>query len=256
MKKKFIAALAVVVAFGLAGCQSETTQSDSLTTETSSMPATAAGAFLYEDYGDGEICITGLSNDGKTLSEIIVPEEIGGCTVTGIGDDAFRDCTNLRSFIIPDSVTAIGGYAFINCSNLESVNIPEKITAINGYTFYGCSSLTNIQLPEGITRIGISAFNGCSVLEELQLPETITEVGMSAFKGCDKLKSITIKNGMNFWYETIGFNYDSSGMPVSSFEEKGSVFSSIPQSVLFRVPEGSEMDKWAREMGYSVEYID
>ena len=42
--------------------------------------------------------------------EVVIPEG-----VTSIGDDAFADCSSLRSVTIPDSVTYIGAGAFSFC---------------------------------------------------------------------------------------------------------------------------------------------
>ena len=49
----------------------------------------------------------------------IVPD-----TVTGIGYNAFANCSGLVSIEIPDSVTSIEWGAFENCSNLESITVP------------------------------------------------------------------------------------------------------------------------------------
>ena len=42
-------------------------------------------------------------------------------SVTGIGSDAFRGCTNLVSVNIPVSVTSIGDMAFRDCDRLENI---------------------------------------------------------------------------------------------------------------------------------------
>ena len=68
--------------------------------------------------------VKGYSNDINT--EIVIPDEIDGCPVTSIESDAFRDCANLTSITIPNSVTSIGYSAFLNCYNLQLVT--SKIT--------------------------------------------------------------------------------------------------------------------------------
>ena len=74
---------------------------------------TDASAFIFNN---GKI--TGLTEYGKTLSDIVIPTTINGISVTGIGYEAFYNCDSLTSIEIPNSVTSIGDEAFYNCSSL------------------------------------------------------------------------------------------------------------------------------------------
>ena len=65
-----------------------------------------------------------------------------------IGDEAFRNCTNLTSVTIPGSVTNIGYGAFSCCIGLASVTIPDSVKSIGGGAFAGCSGLTSVILPK------------------------------------------------------------------------------------------------------------
>lgn len=49
--------------------------------------------------------ITGLTNYGKTLTEITIPSEIDGVKITSIGAYSFYDCGGLTSVTISDSAT-------------------------------------------------------------------------------------------------------------------------------------------------------
>ncbi len=101
--------------------------------------------------------------------------------VTSIGSNAFKNCTNLQSAVLPNSLTIIGTSAFESCSNLQTVNIPSSVTAINTDAFYYCSKLAGIDLPEGLLTIGERAFYHCN-LTSITVPSTVTSVSNAAFK--------------------------------------------------------------------------
>ena len=65
-------------------------------------------------------------------------------SVTSIGADAFRYCSNLTSIIIPNSVTNIGDGAFQDCSGLTSVTIPNSVTSVGTDAFSVCSGLQHL----------------------------------------------------------------------------------------------------------------
>ena len=90
------------------------------------------------------------------LREIYIPE-----SVRSIGAEAFKDCYSLESiktrlledggyyyydkFDVP--ISYIGGGTFKNCVNLTTINIPESVTEIGFNAFEGCSGLTSINIP-------------------------------------------------------------------------------------------------------------
>lgn len=165
--------------------------------------------------------------EGKTYSgDITIPGSVAnnGVTysVTAIGDDAFQDCTELTSVVMPNSVTSIGEYAFDYCRKLKSVVMPNSVTSIGDGAFLYCSALTSVSLPENltfignmcfqwcfklkdvdipasVTKIGDAAFDGCS-LTKVVIPNSVTEIGDYSFRSCDKLTDVTIGNSVT----TIG----------------------------------------------------
>jgi hypothetical protein len=61
--------------------------------------------------GGGSVTVTYNKNDIKYSGDITIPSSISigssGYEVTAIGKDAFKDCTDLTSISIPNSVTTI-----------------------------------------------------------------------------------------------------------------------------------------------------
>ena len=121
----------------------------------------------------------------------------------------FRDCMNLTSITIPNSVTEIGISTFENCTNLEYMTMPNSVTSIGSSAFYGCSSLTSINIPGGVTRIWSDAFEGCSSLTSITIPDSVTSIGYDAFEDCSSLTSINIPDGVTELYGSV-FDHCSS----------------------------------------------
>ena len=159
-----------------------------------------------------------------------------------IADDAFDNCTGLKSITIPDSVTSVDGYSFSNCESLTSIivdsanpnyvsidgvlfnkdktelikypvgktnisyTIPDSVTSIGSSSFYECTSLTSVTIPDGVTSIGSNAFSWCSSLESITIPDSVTNIGVFAFGRCSSLTSITIPDGVtNIGYGTFDY---------------------------------------------------
>ena len=123
-----------------------------------------------------------------------VKEYIIGNSVTSIGNYAFQSC-DMTSVTIPNSVTSIGESAFWGCSSLTSVTIPYSVTSIEYRTFYGCG-VTSVTIPNSVTSIGWNAFEGCSDLTSVTIGNGVTSIGGRAFERCSSLTSITIGSGV------------------------------------------------------------
>ena len=108
----------------------------------------------------------------------------GFLPVTTINSDAFQNCNDLTSVVIPATVTLIGNGAFGLCTSLSNITIPEGVTHIGSAAFFGCSSLTSITIPESVTSIGANTFSGCLNLNEINLPYRFFE-HLSDYLGVD-----------------------------------------------------------------------
>ena len=156
-------------------------------------------------YDESKADAYGFVWDGTKLVKYVgkgghvkIPE---GCT--GIGADAFSECSGLTSIEIPSSVTSIGGGAFYGCSSLTSIEIPSSVWKIGDYTFARCSGLTSIKIPSSVTDIAEFAFLGCSGLTSIEIPSSVTRIGQSAFSECSGLTSIVV-SPENPYYSSEG----------------------------------------------------
>lgn len=112
--------------------------------------------------------------------------------ITNIGSNAFKGCTVLPEFTIPDTVETIGEYAFNNCKLFSEITIPESVERIEAYTFAGCTNLSDISLHDNINYIGDYAFSDCKKFTEFTIPDNVETVGAYAFNNCINIQSFNI----------------------------------------------------------------
>ena len=141
--------------------------------------------------------ITGYNGSAAAL---YIPEEIDGHEVVAIGDGAFKNRTDLKTVMIPDSVTKISGMAFYGCSGLGNVTLSKNLKSLGSSTFGNCDGLTQIEIPKSLERAGDDyfasyapgAFSGCKNLKHISFEEGITEIAYKLFSNCTGLEEITI----------------------------------------------------------------
>ncbi|MCL2061833.1 MAG: leucine-rich repeat domain-containing protein [Firmicutes bacterium] len=188
--------------------------------------------------------ITGLTNLGATLTNLIIPAQISSTNITAIAANAFSNNQTVQEVIIPNSVTAIGSSAFSGCTGLTSITIPFVGNTLNGISnthfgyifgassyysgqnsvvpsslktvimtggnsigdnaFWGCTALTSIIIPNSVTSIGNNAFYGCTGLTSIIIPNSVTSIGNNAFYGCTGLTNVIFESGSKL--TTIGNN--------------------------------------------------
>ena len=141
----------------------------------------------------------------KYQGELVVPNVLDNQTVLAIGNEAFLDCNDMTSLIIPDTVAVIGAKACKGCGNLRKVVIPNSVTTIDDEAFRSCSSLASIIIPNSVTSIGNEAFRACFLKHtSIVIPDSVTYLGQGAFRGCKGLSSVSISNALTvIEYETF-----------------------------------------------------
>lgn len=97
-------------------------------------------------------------------TELTIPSELFGQTVTSIGEGCFENCAGLTSIILPPTLQVIGEDAFRGCTALRGIEIPDSVRVIGEGAFYDCTALEAICVYNGIKSIGSEAFGGCSKL--------------------------------------------------------------------------------------------
>ena len=146
---------------------------------------------ISEESSDSGVATYIINTHFSNATKLIIDK-----SVTNIGDEAFYNCTNLKSITIPNSVTGIGASAFWNCRSLTSITISEGVTSIGEYAFEACTSLTSITIPGSVTSIGDYSFWGCINLKDVTIAEGVTSIGAGAFQECNNLMNIAIPSSV------------------------------------------------------------
>ena len=178
--------------------------------------ATLAKDLSYEENYNGGITITGYNGSD---TEVIIPSEIDGKSVTEIGDSAFRDCPGLTTVTIGNGVTSIGRYAFMRCTGLTSIIIPDSVTDIDYGAFMYCSGLTSITIPGSVTSIGESAFQFCAGLTSITIPDSVTDIGSDAFYYCTGLTNIEVDENNKTYSSQDGVLFNKEKTQLIKFPE-------------------------------------
>ena len=75
------------------------------------------------------------------------------------------DNTKISKLIVKEGVTEIPNGCFKDCKNLTSISLPNTIQEIDSYAFMGCTALTEVNIPVGKKiYIGPGCFEGCTSL--------------------------------------------------------------------------------------------
>lgn len=107
---------------------------------------------------------------------------------------AFQYCSSLQSVELHDSITGIGDDAFRNC-DLREITLPKSTTWVGGYAFYGNANLSKVTLNEGLVDIWTYAFQNTAI-DTLNCPSTLRNIYSNAFRDCTNLRQINLNEGL------------------------------------------------------------
>ena len=142
-------------------------------------------------------------SDFTTLRNIQSLEhlDISRVNLSVLPTEAFLECTNIKSVILPNTLTAIGTQAFWG-SSLVSISIPASVEEIRGSAFFGCSSLKTVTFEKGSKLKTVAGFSHCTSLTTIEIPASVETIGQYAFKDCTSLHTVTFEKGSKL--KTIG----------------------------------------------------
>lgn len=175
-----------------------------------------AQAFEYVDDGSGSYMVKASSNFNSLITELYIPATYNGKPVREIAEYGFKDCRELKTVSIPDTIEIIASTAFINCSKISRYEIreatpgspvsqPKFTVGSNGELLehnyltddvelaFIPSTITQSEgdytIPSVVTRMGEYLFKGAKFTRVI-IPANVTEVSAYAFQSCLKLETI------------------------------------------------------------------
>jgi hypothetical protein len=213
------------------------------------IPSNYSVGLSYLSNGDGTCSVAGIGDCND--SDIVIPDiSPSGDDVVSIGDDAFRNYSDLTSIVIPDNITHIGSNAFYGCQNLEDVYIknieswlniefensyshpnefgtlhilgndgseitdiiiPDGIETVPEYAFMNAINITSVVIPSSVSVIGEIAFLNCSNLASIVISDGVTVIGENAFDSCTNLTDIVIPNSVTSIDKYAFYSCDNLG---------------------------------------------
>lgn len=171
--------------------------------------STAEVTFGDEKYNGDVVIPSSFEYEGKQYIVTVISEnafkECGDLhsvvianTVKTIGNMAFMECVNMESVTWHEGIKEIGRQAFYNCCTLDKIEILNSIETIGDYAFYGCLSAKTITIGSGMTNIGEGVFTSCANASEIVIPDAIETIGTGAFRDCTNLTSLTFGCGLKY----------------------------------------------------------
>ena len=164
------------------------------------LPKTSGGSeeedpsvYKYELNENGTITITACS---AKVANLVIPDEIDGYTVTGIGELAFADQTSIRTIQFPKKLKVIGSKAFSGCSALSKVVLPDSIEELYPYIFLNCTAMKSAIINNGRINIVEGLFYGCTSLTDVTIPGTVNYIREFAFGNCKSLTNLIIPTSL------------------------------------------------------------
>ena len=153
--------------------------------------------------------------------DITIPSSYNGSPVILVAKNAFKNCTNITSVTIPESVITIESEAFYGCTALETITLPDTAVKIgknafantpfftnesnweNGALYIGSHLIStnntidsNYVIKAGTKTIAENAFYNNTQITSVTFPESMVRISKNAFYYCRKLTAASLNDGL------------------------------------------------------------
>ena len=175
---------------------------------------TATDVLAFELLPDGTYSVKAGPKVG-TVAKIRIPATYQGVAITELPDNAFQNCSGLKSISMPDTIRHIGVGAFDSCSKLESFEVYKAndgtyqrfYASHDGALIYFDAASGNNYLeifpraktgtytfPEMVNDMPVNAIRphafDNSAITKVVISKTVTSIAENAFYNCNALETI------------------------------------------------------------------
>lgn len=203
----------------------------------------------------------------SSVNEVILPD-----SVVRICSHAFAKCGQLRSVQFPTDLKFIGNSAFSETSVLQSALLPEGLTQIEKFAFY-FSGISYIHFPSSLKAIPNNCCHDCYRLRKADISEGVTRIGCGVFEishqlcrnrgYTNQLRYVIIPQSVEYidfyaFKDREGLVMDVStalvfeGMHTKIHKDLIGAYKPHPNRIVAYVLPGSETQKAAREVGFTI----
>ena len=158
--------------------------------------------YTYTKSNDGSYTITGLTDAGKALSEIIIPEG-----VSALGDKALQGMTATK-VVLPSTLKTTGNQTFGACNTLTEIDFSLCTNfAIGGYSFYAINNTLTVRLPNTNILIGAT---GSGAFRYVKVINIVFDGTIAEWKANVKVKKGSSDTADACPYNIYGFETNQS----------------------------------------------
>ena len=144
--------------------------------------------------------ITNIGTWFQGNAEIESFDELDRLSVTQLVNDAFKECSNLRSIDV-SKLTSSGNNVFQNCTELVcDINLPVLTSGL-GYFMFENTKITSVYAPLS-TIVRENCFSKCFALKNANISNVETIEG-SAFEECSSLVDVIMPNVKSIGYQAF-----------------------------------------------------
>ena len=134
-----------------------------------------------------------------------------------IGDNAFNNCTNIKSVIFSEKLLSIRKNAFEDCTSLEKITISKNLASLDSSAFEACTNLKSIYYKGSLEDwckntwsssstsysynsvsakpyfpVGYDLYFEDKKQTEISIPETAQKINYCLFANCKSLTKVTL----------------------------------------------------------------